>query len=554
LSCLKIILKSVFIIALASVAIIGMMVPSVFAEKELFTFEERENTWENGGFGSGTSIFLIVNGELQDNGFVKIITEGVFPRSSMTMTTEQLMSFSAGTIEKQIASNDGMKEGEEYTITVKNGDYTASLKWIPLPLSTISPETNETAPITYSEITSSKIIISGETKPVVKQGMVSVFPYQVEITGELEFNPSVNHNGGWLERCHDNPIDSSGSNRCATSDKVFLISETSTIFEFEEDLGYFWKLHDQFRGLDYDPKPKVIEIMFRFGDDVSSFNIYPDWKNVQNDYTVSDEQLSKINTKSVQLIDYFEARQTDRWFATMKICSGTQDLQKPSIIVHSDLESTYHTLNKSINALSCAQQEVQVKAIDPETIYFEIDTPEIGNDAEINQLRNELEELKEMIKEEQSVTAVEEQSVTAVEEQSVTAVEEQSVTAVEDNGGGCLIATATYGSEMSTEVQQLRELRDNQLLQTVSGTQFMSTFNDIYYSFSPIIADYERENLLFKEIVKIAITPMISSLSLMENADSESEVISLGLSVIVLNIGMYLGIPAIVVVGIRKRI
>ena len=90
-----------------------------------------------------------------------------------------------------------------------------------------------------------------------------------------------------------------------------------------------------------------------------------------------------------------------------------------------------------------------------------------------------------------------------------------------EEGGGCLIATATYGSEMATEVQQLRELRDNQLLQTESGTQFMGMFNDVYYSFSPIIADHERENPLFKEIVKIAITPMISSLSLMENANSE---------------------------------
>jgi hypothetical protein len=80
----------------------------------------------------------------------------------------------------------------------------------------------------------------------------------------------------------------------------------------------------------------------------------------------------------------------------------------------------------------------------------------------------------------------------------------------------------------------------------------MSTFNNFYYSFSPIIADYERENPLFKEAVKLAITPMISSLSLMENAESESEVISLGISVIMLNIGMYLGVPAIVVVGIRK--
>jgi hypothetical protein len=119
--------------------------------------------------------------------------------------------------------------------------------------------------------------------------------------------------------------------------------------------------------------------------------------------------------------------------------------------------------------------------------------------------------------------------------------------------GGCLIATAAYGSEMSPQVQQLRELRDNQLLQTESGTAFMGTFNDIYYSFSPIIADYERENPLFKEAVKLAITPMISSLSLMENAESESEVLSIGISVIMLNLGMYLGIPAIVVVGIRKK-
>ena len=122
-----------------------------------------------------------------------------------------------------------------------------------------------------------------------------------------------------------------------------------------------------------------------------------------------------------------------------------------------------------------------------------------------------------------------------------------------EEGGGCLIATATYGSELSPQVQQLRELRDNQLLNTESGTAFMGMFNDVYYSFSPIIADYERENPLFKEVVKIAITPMISSLSLMENANSESKIISLGLSVIVLNIGMYLGIPAIVVIGIRKR-
>ena len=74
------------------------------------------------------------------------------------------------------------------------------------------------------------------------------------------------------------------------------------------------------------------------------------------------------------------------------------------------------------------------------------------------------------------------------------------------------------------------------------------------HCFSPTIADMERENPHFKEVVKLAITPMISTLSLMENANSESEVLSIGISVIMLNLGMYLGVPAIVVVGIRKRI
>ncbi len=123
----------------------------------------------------------------------------------------------------------------------------------------------------------------------------------------------------------------------------------------------------------------------------------------------------------------------------------------------------------------------------------------------------------------------------------------------EENGGGCLIATATYGSEMALEVQQLRELRDNTLLNTESGTSFMSTFNDVYYSFSPIIADYERENPVFKEVVKLAITPMINSLSILNyvDMDSESSVLGYGISLILLNLGMYLGIP---IFGIVKFI
>jgi len=136
----------------------------------------------------------------------------------------------------------------------------------------------------------------------------------------------------------------------------------------------------------------------------------------------------------------------------------------------------------------------------------------------------------------------------AVVEEAVVeeAVVEEAVVVTQESeeGGGCLIATAAYGSEMAPQVQLLREIRDNQLMNTESGSAFMNTFNDVYYSFSPYIADMQRESPMLKEAVKLGLTPMLSSLAIMENANSESEVLGLGLSVIALNLGMYIGLPA----------
>ena len=120
--------------------------------------------------------------------------------------------------------------------------------------------------------------------------------------------------------------------------------------------------------------------------------------------------------------------------------------------------------------------------------------------------------------------------------------------------GGCLIATATFGSEMAPQVQFLREIRDNTVLQTESGTNFMTGFNQFYYSFSPTIADYERENPAFKEAVKIALTPLLTSLTLLQyvDIDSEYEMLGYGIAVILLNIGMYFIAPAVLITKIRS--
>jgi len=122
----------------------------------------------------------------------------------------------------------------------------------------------------------------------------------------------------------------------------------------------------------------------------------------------------------------------------------------------------------------------------------------------------------------------------------------------DDNG--CLIATAAFGSEMAGEVQMLRELRDHSLLATQSGTAFMAGFNQIYYSFSPAVADWERQNPVFREAVKIGMTPLLSSLSVLNHVgmDSEAEVLGYGIGVIALNLGMYVGLPLACVAKLRR--
>ena len=122
-------------------------------------------------------------------------------------------------------------------------------------------------------------------------------------------------------------------------------------------------------------------------------------------------------------------------------------------------------------------------------------------------------------------------------------------------GGGCLIATAAYGSEMAPQVQFLREIRDGKIMATQSGTAFMTGFNQFYYSFSPAIADYERENPVFKEAVKVTLTPLLTSLAILNyvDIDTEQEMLGYGIGVILLNIGMYFVAPAAVIIAIKNR-
>lgn len=126
-----------------------------------------------------------------------------------------------------------------------------------------------------------------------------------------------------------------------------------------------------------------------------------------------------------------------------------------------------------------------------------------------------------------------------------------AVYAPPEGSSGCLIATAAYGTELAPQVQTLREIRDNKLLQTESGVAFMSAFNTLYYLFSPMVADYERESPELRAVVKGAITPMLYLMSLMDLANSNSEIhtILVGGAVIALNVVVYAALPVLGVVA-----
>jgi hypothetical protein len=134
--------------------------------------------------------------------------------------------------------------------------------------------------------------------------------------------------------------------------------------------------------------------------------------------------------------------------------------------------------------------------------------------------------------------------------------EVKATTQGESPGGGCLIATATFGSELAPQIQELRELRDTKLIKTNYGSAFMSGFNQIYYSFSPVVADLERQNPVFKEAVKIIIMPLLATLSILNYVDinSESEILAYGIGIIFLNVAMYLVSPTVFAVFLKKKV
>jgi len=84
--------------------------------------------------------------------------------------------------------------------------------------------------------------------------------------------------------------------------------------------------------------------------------------------------------------------------------------------------------------------------------------------------------------------------------------------AVTPKPGPCLIATAVYDSELTSELSFLRAFRDNVVLSTFAGGSFMRLFDRWYYSFSPQLARLVSENQCLKSMVRVSLYPLLGAL------------------------------------------
>jgi len=82
----------------------------------------------------------------------------------------------------------------------------------------------------------------------------------------------------------------------------------------------------------------------------------------------------------------------------------------------------------------------------------------------------------------------------------------------------CLIATATFGSELTSEVQLLRAFRNRVALYTFAGRSFMSAFDSWYYSFSPSVAELISTHPTTRLVMRVLLYPLVEILHIAAQA------------------------------------
>lgn len=123
----------------------------------------------------------------------------------------------------------------------------------------------------------------------------------------------------------------------------------------------------------------------------------------------------------------------------------------------------------------------------------------------------------------------------------------------------CVIATAAYGSELSEPVQFLRNFRDQVVLRSYAGSEFLVAFNIWYYSFSPALAVFISQSSSLRALARLFIYPLISILTVASSTyarlsfNPEVGVVASGIVASALIGAVYLGLPATLIFSFVRR-
>jgi hypothetical protein len=135
-------------------------------------------------------------------------------------------------------------------------------------------------------------------------------------------------------------------------------------------------------------------------------------------------------------------------------------------------------------------------------------------------------------------------TITMDSDKSVTAT--FSVKTTDDGAGagkkdGCFIATAAYGSPLHSYVKILRDFRDTYLMPTKLGRVLI----DLYYKYSPWVADVIAKHKVLRVAVRISLLPLIAF---------SNSMVQFGPAITVVMLVLIFALPILFIASYRKKL
>jgi len=379
---------------------IVVVLPSAFAELVIKTEPDMSyqgEFWDYvGGESSGTPVGVVIEGDLQDNGYIKLIVEGVFANSSIT-SYEHVYSITSGNPKHLFFLDYGFVYGQTYTLILINGDAKKIVSWIPLPLTENTPDEEfRKLPFPEKEYSESmnilgKVIRIFDDKICVEEYCKYGDQLPVHIQGNIGLNTKDSIK---LQITH---IDKSYV-ATAYGYQNYVIGEINADNLGKGDFNADWTIRKtSFEGI-YEIKGIVDgRVIGEVGNSMMDIvnGAYNQYVTVVSNLT--SLQSTPITEKDATIFVDIDYGQTGG-IVHYEICA-IRDISNPSFEILSDVDRKNIVTEIELKAGDCVTGKHMMMAKASATIVVPLGTEKTASSEEINTMKNEIAELKAMLTE-----------------------------------------------------------------------------------------------------------------------------------------------------------